>query len=124
MPDEAMPVLLACAFSGAIDSPKGKGVGYALIEATFTTFSWSAAIEDIDGPAIPNDRHLNKINRQSKEIYPPKPIVFPKTELTEAFFRSARSSFGLVNKIHQWLSGDFVRGNYKVPTGLVRSTGG
>ncbi|KAI0099681.1 hypothetical protein GGR51DRAFT_576126 [Nemania sp. FL0031] len=38
--DEAMSALLASVFSGAIGSLKGKGVGYALIEATPTTFSY------------------------------------------------------------------------------------
>ncbi|KAL7620888.1 hypothetical protein AAE478_008198 [Parahypoxylon ruwenzoriense] len=84
--DEAVSALLAYVFSGAIGSPKGKGVGYALIEATPTTFSWSAALEDIDGPASPIDRYLIKINRQSKEIYHPNPIVLSEMELTDAIF--------------------------------------
>ncbi|KAI1736652.1 hypothetical protein F4680DRAFT_451742 [Xylaria scruposa] len=50
--DEAALALLAYVFSGAISSPKGKGVGYALMKATQTTFSWSVALEeDIDGPS-------------------------------------------------------------------------
>lgn len=48
--DEAASALLAYVFSGALGSAKGKGVGYALIETTPTTFSWSAGLEDMDGP--------------------------------------------------------------------------
>ena len=59
--DEAASALLAFVFSGALGSPNGKGVGYALIETTPTSFSWSAALEDYDGPAVPVDRHLVKI---------------------------------------------------------------
>jgi hypothetical protein len=84
--DEAVSALLAFMFSGAVGFPMGKGVGYALIEATPTTFSWSAELEDIDGPAAPIDRYLIKIDRRSKEIYPPKPIVLSETELAEAIF--------------------------------------
>ena len=82
--DEAVSALLAYIFSGAIGSPKGKGVGYALIEATPTTFSWSAALEDIDARAAPILRYLVKIDRRSKEISPPEPIVLSETELAEA----------------------------------------
>ncbi|PGH11752.1 hypothetical protein AJ80_07013 [Polytolypa hystricis UAMH7299] len=84
--DEAVSALLAYMFSGAIGSPKGKRVGYALIEPTPTTFSWSAALEDLDGPTTPIDRYLVKIDRQSKEIYTPKPIILSEIELTEAIF--------------------------------------
>ncbi|KAF2799240.1 hypothetical protein K505DRAFT_321309 [Melanomma pulvis-pyrius CBS 109.77] len=82
--DEAVSALLAYIFSGAIGPPKGKGVGYALIEATPTTFSWSAALEDIDESATPILRYLVKIDRRSKEISPPAPIVLSETELAEA----------------------------------------
>src|SRR6266566_1693626 len=71
--EEAMSALLAYVFSGAIGSLKGKGMGYALMKATPTTFSWSAALEDIDGPATPIiTRYLVKIDRRSKEISPPE----------------------------------------------------
>ncbi|KAF1961701.1 hypothetical protein CC80DRAFT_522437 [Byssothecium circinans] len=71
-------------FSGAIGSPKGKGVGYALIKATPTTFSWSAALEDIDESATPILRYLVKIDRRSKEISLPEPIELSETELADA----------------------------------------
>ncbi|EFY93338.1 hypothetical protein J3459_016544 [Metarhizium acridum] len=73
-------------FSGALGSPKGKAVGYALIEATPTTFSWSAALEDDDGPPMPIDRYLIKFDRASRKISPPEPIVLSETELAEAIF--------------------------------------
>lgn len=73
-------------FSGAIGPTNGKGVGYALIEETSTVFSWSASLEDIDGPATPVDRYLIKIDRRSKEISPPEPIALSKAELTEAIY--------------------------------------
>ena len=47
--EEAASALLAYVFSGAIGSPKEKGVGYALMRTTPAAFSWSAALEDIDG---------------------------------------------------------------------------
>ncbi|KAK3330469.1 hypothetical protein B0H66DRAFT_572519 [Apodospora peruviana] len=57
--DEAASALLAFIFSGALGSTNGKGVvSYALIETTATTFFWSAALKDFDGPAVPVDRYL------------------------------------------------------------------
>lgn len=84
--DQAVSKLLAYVFSGAIGPTNGKGVGYALIEETSTVFSWSASLEDIDGPATPVDRYLIKIDRRSKEISPPEPIALSKAELTEAIY--------------------------------------
>lgn len=81
--DEAASALLAFVFSGALGSPNGAGVGYALIETTPTTFSWSAALEDIDGPAVPVDRYLVKIDRRSRAISPPELIKLSETELAE-----------------------------------------
>lgn len=81
--DEAASALLAFVFSGALGSPNGRGVGYALIETTPTTFSWSAALEDIDGPAVPVDRYLVKIDRRSGAISPPELIQLSETELAE-----------------------------------------
>lgn len=83
-PDEAISALLAFIFSGALGSSKGKGVGYALVESTPTTFSWWAALEDIDGPPVPIDRYLVKINRRTRTILPPEPIALSNTELSEA----------------------------------------
>ncbi|KAI0867770.1 hypothetical protein GGS24DRAFT_514640 [Hypoxylon argillaceum] len=82
--DEAASALLAYIFSGAIGSSKGKGVGYALIKEDHNTFSWSAALEDIDAPPAPISRYLIKIDRQSKEISPPEPIVLSDIELADA----------------------------------------
>ena len=84
--DQAVSRLLAYVFSGAIGPTNGKGVGYALIEETSTVFSWSASLEDIDGPATPVDRYLIKIDRRSRKISPPEPIALSKTELTEAIY--------------------------------------
>ena len=84
--DQAVSRLLAYVFSGAIGPTNGKGVGYALIKETSTVFSWSASLEDIDGPATPVDRYLIKIDRRSKEISPPEPIALSKIELTEAIY--------------------------------------
>ncbi|KAI0838584.1 hypothetical protein F5Y06DRAFT_268457 [Hypoxylon sp. FL0890] len=84
--DEAVSVLLTYVFSGAIGSTNGKGVGYALIDSTPSTFSWSAALENIDGPAAPIDRYLIKIDRRSKQIGPPEPIALSEAELAEAIF--------------------------------------
>ncbi|KAL9609306.1 MAG: hypothetical protein Q9167_005910 [Letrouitia subvulpina] len=82
--DEAVSTLLAYMFSGAIGSSEGKGVGYALVEATSTNFAWWASLEDFDGPAMPIDRYRITIDRRSKKLSPPKPITLSQTELTEA----------------------------------------
>lgn len=82
--DEAAVALLAQAFSGALGPAEGKGVIYALISTTPTTFAWSVGLEDIDADPAPIDRYLVKIDRQSKEILPPVPIMLSETELAEA----------------------------------------
>jgi hypothetical protein len=82
--DEGVSALLSFMFSGAIGSPKGKGVGYALAEATATTFSWVAALEDIDGLPVPIDRYLVTFDRRSREILPPKPIALSVQKLSDA----------------------------------------
>ncbi|KAI0541620.1 hypothetical protein GGR58DRAFT_455543 [Xylaria digitata] len=84
--DEAASALLAYVFSGAIGSSKGKGVSYALIKEDHNTFSWSAALEDIDAPPAPISRYLIKIDRQTKEISLPEPIVLSDAELADAIF--------------------------------------
>ena len=84
--DDAVVVLLAYAFSGAIGSAEGKGVTYALISKTPTIFAWSVALEDFDGDPAPIDRYLVKIDRQSKKILPPERIMLSETELTQAIF--------------------------------------
>jgi len=84
--DDAAVALLAYAFSGAIGPAEGKGVIYALMSTTPTTFAWSVGLEDIDADPTPIDRYLVKIDRQSKEILPPEPIMLLETELEEAIF--------------------------------------
>ncbi|KAH9903823.1 hypothetical protein F4778DRAFT_100814 [Xylariomycetidae sp. FL2044] len=84
--DESIKALLAFIFSGAIGSPKGKGVSYALIAEKPTTFSWSVALEDIDASPTHIDRYQVKIDTQSKEISPPEPIVLSEAELAEAIW--------------------------------------
>ena len=84
--DDAVVALLAYAFSGAIGPAKGKGVMYMLISNTPTTFAWSVALEDEDADPAPIDRYLIKIDRQSKKIFPPEPIVLSENELAEAMF--------------------------------------
>ncbi|KAL2753551.1 hypothetical protein ACRALDRAFT_1035483 [Sodiomyces alcalophilus JCM 7366] len=82
--DEAVSALLAFVFSGAIGSPKEKGVCYALVKTTPTEFSWSVALEDIDGPALPIDRYWIQIDRRSKEISSPQRIMISEADLSEA----------------------------------------
>ncbi|KAI1132836.1 hypothetical protein F5Y10DRAFT_291791 [Nemania abortiva] len=84
--EEAVSKLLAYVFSGAIGSSEGKSVGYALVEATPTAFSWFACLEDDDGPPMPIDRYLIKIDRLSGDISAPKHVVLPEVELAEAIF--------------------------------------
>lgn len=59
-------------------------MSYALIEETGNSFSCVAALEDINAPATPVHRYVVKINRQSREISTPEPIVLSETELSEA----------------------------------------
>ena len=84
--DDAAVALLAYAFSGAIGPAEGKAVTYALISTTPTTFAWSVALEDLNADPAPIDRYLVRIDRQSKEISPPEPIMLSETELAEAIF--------------------------------------
>ena len=84
--DDAVVMLLAYAFSGAIGPGEGKGVTYALISKTPTTFAWSVALEEEDADPAPIDRYLVKIDRQSKKILPPERIMLSEIELTEAIF--------------------------------------
>ncbi|PTD12893.1 hypothetical protein FCULG_00002891 [Fusarium culmorum] len=82
--DEAASAIVSFAFSGALGSPAGKGVGYALMGTTPDYFIWSAALEELEGPPVPIDRYLIKIDRRSKEISPPTPIVLSEQGLSEA----------------------------------------
>lgn len=90
-------MLLAYVFCDAIGSPKGKGVGYALMEVTPTTFSRSAAVEDIDGPATYITRHLFKIDRRSREISPPK-LIFLRSRACRGSFIGNRPIFSLIDE--------------------------
>ena len=76
--DEGVSALLAFVFSGAIGSPEGKGVSYALAEATATTFSWVTALDDMDGPPTPIDRYLITFDKQAREVFPPRPSYSPR----------------------------------------------
>ncbi|KAL8916166.1 MAG: hypothetical protein Q9208_008667 [Pyrenodesmia sp. 3 TL-2023] len=91
--DAATSKLLAYAFAGGIGDPKGKGVSYALIGATPFTFAWSAALEDFDGPPKPIHRYRVEIDRRSKEVLPPQPIIIPDSELAEAILAATGQRF-------------------------------
>lgn len=82
--EQAVSELLAFIFSGAIGSAKGKAVGYSLVAAKPTEFSWWVALEDIDGPDVPLDRYCVKLDRRSTHISPPEPVVLSKEELSDA----------------------------------------
>ena len=82
--DDAVVVLLAYAFSGAIGPAQGKAVTRALLSTTPTTFAWSVGLEDFDADPAPIDRYLIKVDRQSKEILTAEPIIISETELGEA----------------------------------------
>ncbi|KAL7911900.1 hypothetical protein GGI35DRAFT_301507 [Trichoderma velutinum] len=84
--DEAASIIVGYVFSGAIGPSNSKGVCYALMNATPFSFSWSAALEDIDGSDTPLDRYLIKIDRRTKEINTPEPIVLSEKELADAVF--------------------------------------
>ncbi|ROW05925.1 hypothetical protein VPNG_08000 [Cytospora leucostoma] len=82
--DEAVSALLAHVFSGAIGSAAEKGVAYALVESTPTSFSWWVALEDLDGPPRPIDRYLIKFDRRSRHFSTPQAVELSETELGEA----------------------------------------
>ncbi|KAL9092996.1 MAG: hypothetical protein Q9165_004134 [Trypethelium subeluteriae] len=82
--DDAVSALLTYIFSGIIGSPKSKGASYALVKATPTTFSWMAALEDFDEPPTATPRYLIEIDRRSRNISPPEPIVLSEGELAKS----------------------------------------
>lgn len=82
--DEAASALVTYLFSGAIGSPKDKGVSYSLLEATGGTFSWIAALEEEDSTSQPIDRYRVDIDRVSRMIQTPMLISLSEAELTEA----------------------------------------
>lgn len=84
--DEAAAALVTHMFSRVIGSPKGKGVSYSLLEATNTTFSWIASLEDKDSTDQPIDRYHVDIDRTSRKIEPPILISLSKEDLAEAVF--------------------------------------
>lgn len=95
--DEGVSALLAFVFSGAIGSPEGKGVSYALAEATATSFSWVTALEDVDGPPVPIDRYFITFNRRARQILAPRPIELSTRRYSA---RSNRPTFGLISPVH------------------------
>lgn len=90
--DEGVSALLAFVFSGAIGSPEGKGVSYALAKTTATSFSWVAALEDMDEPPVPTDRYLITFNRLSREILAPRPIVLSNGEKSQMLCSQQRAN--------------------------------
>jgi hypothetical protein len=69
-------------FSGAIGSSKGKGVSYSLLEATDSTFSWIAALEEKDNAGRPIDQYSVDIDRVSRKIQNLMPISLAEAEVT------------------------------------------
>ncbi len=82
--DESASTVLALAFSGVIGPVEGKGVGYSLIDASGSIFSWSVALENIDGPPVPIDRYMVKVDRHTKAVISTEPIVLTEAQLAEA----------------------------------------
>lgn len=81
---DAASALVTHIFGGAIGCPDGKGVGYALIEATPEAFTWSACLESWDDNPTSLDRYMLRIDRRSRAIGTPVPIVIPEAELRDA----------------------------------------
>jgi hypothetical protein len=82
--DDAASALVTYIFSGVIGSPKDKGVSYSLLEATDSTVSWIAALEEEDSTGQPIDRYRVDIDRLSRKIQTPIPISLSEAELSEA----------------------------------------
>ncbi|KAL8838645.1 MAG: hypothetical protein Q9170_002053 [Blastenia crenularia] len=84
--DAAAAKLLEYAFAGGIGAAEGRGVCYSLISTSPSTFIWSVALEDFDGPPAPIDRYVVEIDRRSKQVFPPQPVIIPDAEMAEAIF--------------------------------------
>ncbi|CZR65519.1 uncharacterized protein PAC_15419 [Phialocephala subalpina] len=82
--DDVASALVTYIFSGIIGSPKDKGVSYSLLEATDSTFSWIAALEEEESTGRPIDRYRVDIDRLSRKIQTPMPISLSEAELQEA----------------------------------------
>jgi len=81
--NEAATALVTYIFSGVIGSPAGKGGSYSLLEATETTFSWIAALEEEESTGQPVDRYRIDIDRISREIQSPILISISEPNLSE-----------------------------------------
>lgn len=81
--DEAASALVKYIFSGAIGSPKGKGVSYSLLKATDSVFSWIAALEEEDSTGQPIDRYRVDIDKVSRKVQTPTPVKLSEAELEE-----------------------------------------
>jgi hypothetical protein len=82
--DDAASALVTYIFSGVIGLPKDKGVSYSLLEATDSTFSWIAALEEEENTGQPIDRYRVDIDRLSRKIQMPMLISLSEAELREA----------------------------------------
>jgi hypothetical protein len=67
---EAAAVILEYVYTGALGSTDGKGVGYALMHTTGSIFTYSVALETIDGPPCPVDRYQIEIERIWEAVNP------------------------------------------------------
>ena len=84
--DEARTAILAYAFSGSMSPVAAKSVTYGLLAENSTAFTWTVALEDENSEAEPRpiDRYSVKIDRRTREICNPEPIVISESELEEA----------------------------------------
>lgn len=81
--DDAASALVTYIFSGVIGSTKDKAVNYSLLEATDSTFSWIAGLDEGENTGQPIDRYRVDIDRLSGKIQPPTPILLSEVELRE-----------------------------------------
>ena len=87
-PYEAADVLLKYMYSGVLGSTKDMGVGYALMHTTDSAFTYSAALEPINGSRCPLDRYQIEINRRTKELSAPRKIEITDQDMQEAILNA------------------------------------
>lgn len=110
--EEAVTVLLAYMFSGAVGHAEGKCVSYSHLSTTPATSTWIAALEDEDSDVegIPINRFRLDINRHSRAVVAHKLIALSDSDLADCILiatghrlesaaRSADGSFSISYKI-------------------------
>lgn len=81
---QAGNAILKYVFGGALGTSKGKGVHYALMRTTDTTFTYSTGLEPYEDTPDPIDRYQIEIDRRTGELSAPMKIVITDEEMRVA----------------------------------------